>query len=109
VSSRPEKDARSVEVGRRLRLPGGAERPISVFVNGVEQDEGDDYSIHGREIVFERSLVKERVSGARWLAMFLGLFGSYAPHETVDVHFRRQGRVEVVEDAEILPDSPTGM
>jgi hypothetical protein len=95
--------AESVEAGRRVRLPSGAERPIQVFVNGVEQTEGADYSVHGREIVFSRPLMKERVSGGRWLAMTLGLFGSYGKHETVDVHFRRGGTMQVVSDAEILP------
>ena len=92
----------SVEAGRRVRLPNGAERPIQVFVNGMEQKEGADYSLHGREVVFKRPLMKEKVSGGRWLAMTLGLFGSYGTHETVDVHFRRAGRVEVVSDAEIV-------
>jgi hypothetical protein len=95
--------AESVEAGRRVRLPSGAERPIQVFVNGVEQTEGADYSIHGREIVFSRPLMKEQVSGGRWLAMTLGLFGSYGKHETVDVHLRRSGTMQVVSDAEILP------
>jgi hypothetical protein len=94
----------SVEVGRRVRLPSGAERPIQVFVNGLQQAEGSDYRVHGREIVFNRPLVKEQVSSGRWLAMTLGLFGSYGKHETVDVHFRRGARTEVVADAEILPD-----
>jgi hypothetical protein len=95
--------AESVEAGRRVRLPSGAERPIQVFVNGIEQTEGADYSIHGREILFSRPLMKEKVSGGRWLAMTLGLFGSYGKHETVDVHFRRGGTMQVVSDAEILP------
>ena len=94
----------SVEAGRRIRLPNGAERPISVFVNGQEQSEGADYTVHGREIVFTRPLMKEKVSGGRWLAMTLGLFGSYAKNETVDVHFRRGGKVQVISDAEILAD-----
>jgi hypothetical protein len=93
----------SIEAGRRVRLPNGAERPIQVFVNGLEQKEGADYSVHGREIVFSRPLMKEKVSGGRWLAMTLGLFGSYGKHETVDVHFRRAGKVQVVSDAEIVP------
>jgi hypothetical protein len=93
----------SVEAGRRVRLPNGAERPISVFVNGQEQSEGADYRVHGREIVFTRPLMKEKVSGGRWLAMTLGLFGSYGENETVDVHFRRAGKVQVISDAEILP------
>jgi hypothetical protein len=95
----------SVEAGRRLRLPNGAERPIQVFVNGTQQTEGADYSIHGREILFSRPLMKEKVSRGRWLAMSLGLFGSYGKNETVDVHFRRAGKIQVVSDAEILPDS----
>lgn len=92
----------SVEVGRRVRLPNGAERPIQVFINGTQQREGADYSVHGREIVFSRPLVKEKLSGARWLAMFLGLFGSYGKNETVDVHFRRGGKTQVITDAKIV-------
>lgn len=93
----------SVEAGRRVRLPSGAERPIQVYVNGVEQSEGTDYSIQGREIVFSRPLMKEKVSSGRWLAMTLGLFGSYGKNETVDVHFRRGGTMQVLSNAEILP------
>jgi hypothetical protein len=93
----------SVEAGRRVRLPQGAERPIQVFINGLEQTEGSDYSIRGREIVFSRALVKEKVSGFRWMAMFLGLFGSYAKNEAVDLHFRRAGKTEVRSNVEILP------
>ena len=92
----------SVEVGRRIRLPSGAGRPIHVFINGQEQSEGADYSIHGREVVFSRPLVKEKVSSGRWLAMTLGLFGSYGKNETVDVHFRRAGKVQVISNAEIV-------
>lgn len=94
----------SVEVGRRVKLPAGAERPIHVFINGTERREGRDYTVHGREIVFSRPLVKERVSRGRWLAMALGLFGSYGDNDTVDIHFRRGGSTEAISDAEILPD-----
>ena len=93
--------AESVEVGRRVRLPNGAGRPIQVFINGTEQHEGTDYSVRGREIVFSRPLVKEKVSGARWMAMLLGLFGSYGKNETVDVHFRHGGKTRVIADARI--------
>ena len=94
--------AESEEVGRRVRLPSGAERPIQVFINGQEQAESSDYTIHGREIVFSRPLVKEKVSGGRWLAMTLGLFGSYGKNETVDLHFRLAGKTQVISDAEIV-------
>jgi hypothetical protein len=94
----------SYEAGRRIRLPAGAERPIQVFINGSEQEEGSDFSIHDELIVFSRPLLKEKVSKSRWLAMTLGLFGSYGENESVDVHFRRGGKTQVISDAEILPD-----
>lgn len=94
----------SIEVGRRVRLPAGAERPIKVFVNGVERSEGSDYKLHGTEIVFAQPIVKERVSRARWLVMLIGLFGSYGRNEVVDVHFRRAGKMEARSDVEVLPD-----
>ena len=94
--------AESVEVGRRVRLPNGAERPIQVYINGTQQREGADYTVRGREILFSRPLVKEKLSGARWLAMLLGLFGSYGKNETVDVHFRHGGRTQVITDAKIV-------
>jgi hypothetical protein len=96
--------AESYEAGRRIRLPSGAEPPIQVFINGTEQQEGSDFSVHNDLIVFSRPLVKEQVSKSRWLAMSLGLFGSYGKNESVDVHFRRGGKVQVISDAEILPD-----
>ena len=96
--------AESVEVGRRVRLPRGAQRPIQVFVNGMEQREGSDYTVRGNEILFSRQLIKEKVSGGRWLAMTLGLFGSYGKNETVDVHFRLGGKTRVITDAEVVGD-----
>ncbi|HEX5822667.1 MAG TPA: hypothetical protein VFY30_12965, partial [Solirubrobacterales bacterium] len=100
----PPAMSESVEVGRRIRLPNGAGRPIQVFINGTEQREGSDFSIHDELIVFSRPLLKERVTRSRWLAMTLGLFGSYGKNEIVDVHFRRGGKTQVISDAEILPD-----
>jgi hypothetical protein len=93
----------SVAAGRRVSLPGNAEPPFAVFINGVRQAEGDDYIVRGNEILFSRPIVKEQVSGARWLAMFLGLFGSYRKNEVVDVEFRRGGKVELRSDVKILP------
>ena len=93
----------SVEAGRRVRLPAGAQRPIQVFINGTEQREGEDYTVRGSEILFSRPLVKEKLSGVRWAAMFLGLFGSYGKNETVDLHFRLDGKTRVISEAKILP------
>ena len=94
----------SYAAGRKVRLPAGAERPIAVFVNGIPQVEGEDYSIEAGMIVFSRQLLKEEVGFGRWLAMFLGLFGTYRVDETIDVEFTRDGRRELASDLEILPD-----
>lgn len=88
----------SYAAGRRLKLPGGAEAPYTVFVNGVEQREGADYEVRAGEIVFRREIVKEKVGAGRWLAMYLGLFGTYRKNETIDLQFRRQGKVELLSD-----------
>jgi hypothetical protein len=94
-----------VEVGRRVRLPRGAERPIDVFINGVRQREGSDYSIRGSEVVFGEPIVKEGKLGfARWLAMLAGLFGSYGKNEAVDLHYTLGGATKVASDVPVLPD-----
>ena len=92
----------SVAVGDRARLPRGAEPPITVFINGVEQAEGRDYRIANAEVVFARPILKEaKVGFGRWLAMLIGLFGTYRKHETVDVQFTRGTKVELASDLAI--------
>jgi hypothetical protein len=94
----------SYAAGRRVSLPAGAEPPFSVFVNGVEQSEGEDYRVAAGEIVFNRPIVKERVGAGRWLAMYLGLFGTYRRNETVDLQFRREGKTELAPDLPVRED-----
>ena len=88
----------SYAAGNRVKLPAGAEPPFTVFINGVEQAEGADYEVRGREIVFSRQIVKERVGKSRWLAMYLGLWGTYRKNETIDLQFRRAGKTELLSD-----------
>jgi hypothetical protein len=88
----------SYAAGRRVKLPPGAEAPYAVFVNGIEQREGVDYRVAAGEIVFTRDIVKEEVGKGRWLAMYLGLFGTYRKDETVDLQFRRNGKTELLSD-----------
>jgi len=88
----------SYAAGRRVKLPAGAEAPYVVFVNGVQQREGDDYELRAGEIVFTREIVKEKVGTGRWLAMYLGLFGTYRKNETIDLQFERGGRTELLSD-----------
>ncbi len=93
----------SYAAGRRVKLPAGAEAPYVVFINGVEQREGADYEVRAGEIVFTRQIVKEQVGKGRWLAMYLGLFGTYRKDETVDLQFQRGGKTELVSDLTVQP------
>ena len=43
----------------RIDLPTGAQPPVDVFVNGVQQREGEDYELVPGAVVFRRTLVKE--------------------------------------------------
>ena len=36
--------------------------------------------------------------------MYLGLFGTYRKNETVDIQFKRGGKIELVSDLEVQPD-----
>jgi hypothetical protein len=94
----------SYAAGRRVRLPRGAERPINVYINGIQQQEDVDYELGHGEIVFSRQIVKEKVGTGRWMAMYLGLFGTYRKHETVDVEYHLGDRIELAADVEVLPD-----
>jgi hypothetical protein len=94
----------SYAAGRRVRLPAGAEGPFAVFVNGIEQREGADYEVGEGEIVFNRQIVKEQVGKGRWLAMYLGFFGTYRKNETIDVQFQRDGKLELISDVAVEPD-----
>ena len=93
----------SYAAGERVKLPRGAQPPFTVFINGVEQGEGADYEITGGEVVFTRPIVKEKIGTSRWLAMYLGLWGTYRKNETVDVQFHRDGKVELVSDLPVVP------
>ena len=94
----------SYAAGRRIRLPRGAAEPIRVHINGVEQVRGTDYDIRNGEIVFNRPIVKETVTPGRWMAMYLGLFGTYRKNESVDVEYQLGGQTKLLADAEIVPD-----
>jgi hypothetical protein len=93
----------SYAAGERVKLPAGAERPFTVFINGIEQSEGVDYTIEPGEIVFSRPIVKEKMGTGRWLAMYLGAFGTYRKNETIDLQFSRGGKVQLHSDLAVVP------
>ena len=87
-----------------MRLPADVVRPFEVFVNGVEQQEGSDYRIEGRTLVFDRELRTEGKLGFwRWLSLWVGIAGTYRQNDSVDVAYRRGGKPVV---ASRLPLEP---
>jgi hypothetical protein len=94
----------SYAAGRRVRLPAGAQPPIRVHINGVEQTEGTDFEVRGSEVVFARPIVKETVTPGRWAAMYLGLWGTYRKNETVDVEYSVGGQTKLAADVDIVAD-----
>ncbi|GIK78801.1 MAG: hypothetical protein EDQ89_04425 [Acidobacteria bacterium] len=94
-------------VGRRVRLPRGAEPPIAVFINGTEQLEGTDYELADDLIVFREPIFKEdlrELGAVRKIVLGLGLVGSYQRHEVVDVEYRIEGRARLASDLDVIAD-----
>ena len=87
----------------RVQLPPGAEPPYRVFVNGVPQEQGRDYELAGRELLFDKPLAKEgRLGALRWTSMFLGLVGTYRKNDSVDVHYTEGGEQRVAVYLDII-------
>jgi hypothetical protein len=83
----------SASRGTRVRLPADVVRPFEVYVNGVPQEEGGDFSIDGRTLVFERELRTEGKLGFwRWTSILVGVAGTYRQNDSVDVVYQRGGR-----------------
>ena len=85
----------------RVRLPREVRSPFEVYVNGVVQRPGVDYVVRGGELVFEREMRKDRISGWRWLLGAWGV-GTYRQDDSVDVRYEAaDGSPRVAEGLEI--------
>jgi hypothetical protein len=85
-------------------LPGAVREPFEVYVNGVLQQRGVDYSVDGRELRFLKPLAKEgRLGPVRWLSMLLGIAGTYRKNDSVDVVYEVGGRKVVATGLPIFP------
>jgi hypothetical protein len=74
----------------RVELPADVPEEFEVFVNGVQQQTGQDYRVQGRTLIFTRELHHEgKLGAARWTSIFLGLAGTYRKHDSIDVVYRR--------------------
>jgi hypothetical protein len=87
----------------RVQLPARVTGPIEVYVNGVRQREGVDYTRRLGELVFRRSLAHEgRLGFWRWASLFLGIAGTYKQNDSVDVVYQVNGRRTVEAGLPIL-------
>ena len=76
--------------------------PFRVFVNGVEQHEGEDFAVKGQDLVFSRSLAQEGKLGVwRWALMLFGIAGTYRKHDNVDVQYTLNARPAVATGLEV--------
>jgi len=90
----------------RVTLPSGVREPFTVYVNGVRQELGQDYSVSEHQLVFTKELVKEGNLGFwRW---FLGAWGigTYKRNDQVDVAWDADGQPRVAHALDIEPSAP---
>ncbi len=87
----------------RVRLPREVRGAYEVYLNGVPQQLGVDYTVREGALVFERELRKDRISGWRWLLGAWGV-GTYRQNDSVDVRYEAaDGSPRVAEGLEIEP------
>jgi len=84
-----------------VTLPPDVGERYEVYLNGVRQQEGTDYVVKGRRLIWEQELRKDKVSGWRW---FLGAWGvgTYRQNDSVDIRYEApDGSPRVAEALEI--------
>ena len=91
----------------RVSLPSYVTGPIEVYVNGVRQQEGTDFTRGGDELHFGRRLANEgRLGFWRWASLFFGVAGTYRQNDSVDVVYEVDGRRAVETGLPILDEPP---
>jgi hypothetical protein len=86
----------------RVKLPSGVRPPFEVYVNGVRAELGSGYRVSEGELVFERELVSQKLSGWAWFLGFWGI-GTYKRKDEIDVRYELDGRTMVAHALEIIP------
>ena len=93
----------------RVVLPPAAGASFEVYVNGVRQQEGVDFTREGGVLVFPRVLKQEgRLGPWRWLSLLLGVAGTYRQNDSVDVIYSAAGRRHVAARLPIVTDEEPG-
>jgi hypothetical protein len=72
----------------RVRLPPSVRPPFDVYVNGVRQEPGRDFTVREGALVFDRELRKDKISKWRWFVGAWGV-GTYRQDDSVDVRYER--------------------
>jgi hypothetical protein len=87
----------------KVTLPRDVRSPYEVYLNGVHQELGVDFSVQEGSLVFEKDLRKDKISGWRWLLGAWGV-GTYRQDDSVDVRYEAaDGSPRVAEGLEIEP------
>lgn len=90
-------------------LPDSVSEPFEVYVNGVLQHRGIDYSVEGRSLRFARALAQEGKLGMlRWASIFLGIAGTYRKNDSVDVVYTLDGQRVVATGLPVIPPEGAG-
>ena len=85
-------------------LPADVTEPFEVFVNGVLQQPGVDYTAFAGALRFSKPLAREgRLGLLRWASMFFGVAGTYRKNDSVDVVYEAGGRRVVASGLRIIP------
>ena len=86
----------------RVKLPPAVRSPFEVYVNGVRQELGSDYRVAEGELLFERELVRQKLSLWAWFLGFWGI-GTYKRNDEIDVRYEVDGRSLVAHPVKITP------
>ena len=93
----------------KVQLPSGLIGPFEVYVNGVRQQEGRDFTRRGDELLFATELKREGKLGFwRWTSLFLGIAGTYRQNDSVDLVYEVDGKKIVRTGSPILTEEPIG-
>jgi hypothetical protein len=91
----------------RVRLPAGVRSPFEVYVNGVRQELGTDYRVSEGDLLFERELVRQKLSPWAWFMGFWGI-GTYKRNDEVDIRYEVDGQPRVAHGHDIIPPDRAG-
>lgn len=94
----------AADEGWIVTLPADVTEPYEIFVNGVRQEPGADYTAFGGILRFSKPLAREgRLGLLRWASMFFGVAGTYRKNDSVDVVYEADGRRVVASGLPIIP------